>query len=128
MKIEIEFEEVELLKMQLVQKQHLINQLESKLKELSEKELVEKAVRLSYRLLDNYLLAIFNRLGFEQTHQKAVVIHYDLEHWIGKDWWNSDRFTIELGADVSTKFKSAFLSIGVLTKDEASDDDVHKLA
>ena len=129
MKIEIELSEVEALmsQLQIVETEKI--QLEEKLKKLSESELKAKAVRLSYRLFDNYMAAVFKHLGFEEWRRDSVIVRDNLEHWIGKDWWNSDRITIELGANVTTKFKTAFLSIGILTKNEVKEnkDDVHEL-
>lgn len=129
MKIEIELSEVEALRSQLQNTKDEKRQLEEKLKELSETELKAKAVRLSYRLFDNYMAAVFKHLGFEEWQRESVIVRDNLEHWIGKDWWNSDRITVELGANVTTKFKSAFLSIGILTKKEVEEtkDDVHEL-
>ena len=121
MKIEIELSEVEALKWELQRTQTEKRQLEEKLKELSETELKAKAVRLSYRLFDNYMAAVFKHLGFEEWQRESVIVRDNLEHWIGKDWWNSDRITVELGANVTTKFKSAFLSIGILTKKEVEE-------
>lgn len=129
MKIEIELSEVEALRSQLQRTETEKRQLEEKLKELSETELKAKAVRLSYKLFDNYMATVFEHLGFGEWQRDSVIVRDNLEHWIGKDWWNSDRITIELGANVTTKFKSAFLSIGILTKKEVeeSKDDVHEL-
>lgn len=129
MKIEIELSEVEALRSQLQNTKDEKRQLEEKLKELSETELKAKAVRLSYRLFDNYMAAVFKHLGFEEWQRESVIVRDNLEHCIGKDWWNSDRITVELGANVTTKFKSAFLSIGILTKKEVEEtkDDVHEL-
>ena len=129
MKIEIELAEVEHLRIQLQQKEKEVNELQTKLKELSESELKQKAVRLSYRLFDNYMATVFKHLGFEEWQRDSVIVRDNLEHWIGKDLWNSDRITVELGATVTTKFKTAFLSIGILTKKEVdgTKDDVHEL-
>ena len=121
MKIEIELSEVEALRWELQRTQTEKRQLEEKLKELSETELKAKAVGLSYRLFDNYMAAVFKHLGFEEWQRESVIVRDNLEHWIGKDWWNSDRITVELGANVTTKFKSAFLSIGILTKKEVEE-------
>lgn len=126
MKIEIELAEVERLKSQLQQKEKEVKDLEAKLKELSELELKQKAVRLSYRLFDNYMATVFKHLGFEEWQRDSVIFKDNLEDLIGKDWWNSDRLTIELGASVTTKFNSAFLAIGILTKKETK-GDVHEL-
>ena len=129
MKIEVELAEVESLRSQLQQKEMEVNELEIKLKELSEPELKQKAVRLSYRLFDNYMAAVFKHLGFGEWQRDSVIIREDLEHWLGKDWWDSDRITVELGANVTTKFKSAFLSIGILSKkeDDKKSDDAYDL-
>lgn len=129
MKIEIELSELEALRSQLQIIETEKRQLEEKLKKLSEPELKQKAVRLSYKLFDNYMATVFKHLGFEEWQRDSVIVRDNLEHWIGKDWWNSDRITVELGANVTTKFKSAFLAIGILTKQEIEEkkDDVHEL-
>lgn len=129
MKIEIELSELEALRSQLQITETEKRQLEGKLKELSESELKAKAVRLSYRLFDNYMAAVFKHLGFGEWQRNSVIVRDNLEHWIGKDWWNSDRITVELEANVTTKFKSAFLSIGILTNKEFEEnkDGVHEL-
>lgn len=124
--MEIELSEVERLKSKLKKVETENKQLEEKLKELSEPELKAKAVRLSYRLFDNYMATVFKHLGFGEWQRGSVIINSDLEHWLGKDWWNSDRIKIDLGANVSTKFKNAFLSIGIIAEEE-SKDDVHEL-
>ena len=77
---------------------------------------------MAYRLFDNYMAAVFRHLGFDQWRTDTVIIRDNLEHWIGKDWWGSDRISFELGANVTTQFKTAFLSIGIITKDEKSDN------
>lgn len=118
MKIEIELEEVERLRSQLQQREIEVNELKEKIKELSEPELNQKAVKLSYRLFDNYMATVFKHLGFEEWSRNSVIIKDDLEHWIGKEWWNSDKITFEVGANVTTKFKTAFLSIGIITEEE----------
>ena len=88
---------------------------------MSESELKAKAVRLSYRLFDNYMATVFEHLGFGEWERGSVIVMDNLEHWIGKDWWNSDRIKVEIGANVTNTFKSAFLSIGIITKEEVEE-------
>jgi hypothetical protein len=129
MKIEIELEEVERLKHRLHTTQEELKELKFKLKSLSEDELKKQAVRLSYRLFQDYMKATFERLGLGEW-EGTLVINNNLEHWIGKEWWTSERVSFEIGAEVTTKIKRAFLRIGIITdtKDiKNSDDDIYKL-
>lgn len=121
MKVEIELTELEALRIQLRESEHQKELLERKLRQLSEPEITKKAVLLSYHLFDNYMGAVFKHLGFEKWQNKSVIKVNDIEHWLGKNWWFSDRLTIDLCANVTTKFKSAFLKIGIVTLDEKVD-------
>lgn len=129
MKIEIEYSEIEALKAQLEQAETENMRLVKKLMELSEPELKASAVKLSRRLFDNYMRTVFMHLGFEEWERNSVNIRDNLERFIGEEWWNNDRLAIELGATVTTKFRSAFLSLGIHTGKEVKkvDDDAHKL-
>jgi hypothetical protein len=127
MKVEIELSEVEYLKSQLNESKKRNDELEAKLNELSESELKQKAVSLAYRLFDNYMGCVFTHLGFENWQRESVIIHDNLEHWIGKSWWNSERIKVEIGANVSNTFRKAFLSIGIIPKEEVEKKDDYEL-
>ena len=122
MKIEIELSEVEKLKDENKVKSQKINELEAKLKELSENELKESAVKLSFTLFENYMSSVFKHLGFE-TFRESVRINEDLRHWLGKSWWNSEKLNIQIGVNITNQFKTAFLSIGVLTPENKKEND-----
>ena len=114
MKIEIEFEEVELLKRKLSDSQKLARELKERLDVISESELKRKAIFLSYRLFDNYMRTVFNHLGFGDWEHGSTIVTDNLEHWLGEDWYSSDRINIQVGAKVTNKFKKAFISIGII--------------
>lgn len=124
MKIEIELSEVEKLKEENKVKTQKIIELETKLKELSEDELKESAVKLSFTLFENYMSCVFKHLGFEPFGE-SVIIKDNLRPWLGKSWWNSEKLNIQIGANITNQFKNAFLSIGILTTENkrADDDD-----
>ena len=82
MKIEIELSEVETLKEENKSKSQKIIELETKLKELSENELKESAVKLSFTLFENYMNCVFRHLGFE-PFRESVKINEDLQHLLG---------------------------------------------
>jgi hypothetical protein len=128
MKIEVELSEIEQLKAELQREKERAKKLENDLNELSEKELKEKAVRLSWRLFDNYMEAVFKHLSFETRIGGSVITRDNLEHYLGKEWYNSPRINFELGATVTEKFKSAFLNIGIIAIDQVeATSDVHEL-
>jgi chromosome segregation ATPase len=124
MKIEIDIQEFENLRNNLNDAEARNKRLQERLNALDESALKKQAVDLAYRLLNNYLEAIFKKLGFNGTADKPLIIKDNLEHFLGKDWWTSERVEIELGADVTANFKRAFLSIGVIPKEQ---EDVYKL-
>lgn len=126
MKIEIELSELENLKEKIISLEIQNKKLEEKTKSSSEDELIKKAVRLSYKLFDNYMFAVFKKLGFGEWHKNSVIIHDNLEHWIGKDWYfTTERINIEIGAEITNIFKRAFLAISIIT--EEVEDQNHKL-
>lgn len=127
MKVEIELSEVEYLRSQLKKRETEVQELETKLKELSESELKQKAVALSWRLFDNYMATVFSHLGFENDKTDTVIVRENLEHLLGKSWWNSERIKFELGATITTKFKNAFLEIGIIPQEEVEKKDDYEL-
>lgn len=131
MKIEIELQEVEALRRQINELEVANDILKGKLKDLDESDLKDKAIRLSYRLLDNYLAAVFEGLGFTQKYNDStVIVKSDLERYLGKNWWdNKDRIKFELGAEITTEFKRAFLKIGVMPEEKIkeTEDDIFAL-
>jgi hypothetical protein len=118
MKIEIELSEIEKLKEKLKQLEDEKMNLQKQLEALSERELISKAVNLSYKLFDNYMQAVFEKLGFEKWKRGSVLIDYNIENWFSKDWWNDKRLNVEICVDIRNKFKSAFLKIGVIPESE----------
>ena len=121
MKIEIELEAVESLKKELTDKEQQSQKLEAELKALDTKTLKGQAVDLSKKLFDNYMECVFKHLGFTDNggwHRGSVDFKDNLEHWLGKSWWDSERLEINIGANVSKQWRSAFLSLGIKPKSE----------
>jgi hypothetical protein len=124
MKIEIELAEVEQLRKSNQDLQDKLRVLEGEMKELSPDELKKKAIGLAYRLFENYMASTFRHLGFN-VNFRAVSIDYDLDHYIGRTWYNKDdRVKMELHAHVTEAFRSAFLNIGIVPKDEIKQEDI----
>jgi uncharacterized coiled-coil protein SlyX len=129
MKIEVEFSEMERLRSQVKEQERTIKRLEDQITELGEEKLKERAVRLSYRLFDKYVSAIFAKLGFDKTSWEGTVkFEGNLQYVLGKDWWNkAEDLTVEIGATVTENFRSAFLNIGVVPKEKLSEPEELKL-
>jgi len=117
MKIEIEFEEVEALRRKLRAQEDKIDLLEKTIQSLSAHELRKKSLSLSYALLDRYLEGIFNKLGFENRPNESFRAAYNLNHYLGEDWPNSDKLEVVIGANITNKFKRAFLELGIKTNE-----------
>lgn len=114
MKIEIALQDVESMRAKIKQLEKEVKDLEDKLQSLSEPALKKEAVKLSWRLFNDYLHATFTHLGFESTNQHPVNTESNLEHWLGKSWYSSARIQFELGAVITNNFKRAFLNIGIV--------------
>lgn len=126
MKIEIELEAVESLKKELEYKEQHIQKLEAELNALDSKTLKEQAVNLSKELFDLYMTTVFRHLGFDNEagiwKRGSVEWKRDLEQHLGKTWYNSERLEINIGANISKNWRSAFLSLGINPKSELEDE------
>jgi hypothetical protein len=118
MKIEIEFGEVEILRDTIFKQEEEIKQLKEQLSLLDEKLLQDKAISLSFRLFETYIAAVFQRLGLEPMHGESVRIPDSLNHYLGTEWWRRGRLEIILGANVTSRFKKAFLNLGIISKED----------
>ena len=122
MKIEIEFGEVEILRDTIFKQKEEIKQLKEQLSLLDEKSLQDKAISLSFHLFETYIAAVFQRLGLEPMHGESVRIPDSLNHYLGADWWRRGRLEITLGANVTSRFKKAFLNLGIVSKEDMSNE------
>jgi hypothetical protein len=118
MKIEIEFGEVEILRDTIFKQKEEIKQLKEQLSLLDEKSLQDKAISLSFHLFETYIAAVFQRLGLEPMHGESVRIPDSLNHYLGADWWRRGRLEITLGANITSRFKKAFLNLGIIFKED----------
>lgn len=118
MKIEIEFGEVEILRDTIFKQEEEIKQLKEQLSLLDEKSLQDKAISLSFHLFETYIAAVFQRLGLEPMHGESVRIPDSLNHYLGTEWWRRGRLEITLGANVTSRFKKAFLNLGIIFKED----------
>jgi hypothetical protein len=116
MKIEIELFELEKLRSENRIMYDKLIDMKAKIEDLSEERIKDKALHLAEVYFNSYMECVFEKLGFKtRWDKKSVVFHNNLIDRLGSDWWkNSDKVDVELNASVSTHFKSAFLSIGVL--------------
>lgn len=113
MKIEIEFEEVERLKRSIEVLQREKGELETKLKSLNESELKKQATSLAMKIFHDVMNRVFEKLGFEGRMNPNEINFSNLEHYLGKSWYTSERLHIELGATITDQFRCAFLSMGI---------------
>lgn len=122
MKIEIEFAEVEILRDTVFKQKEEIKQLKEQLSLLDEKALHDKAISLSFHLFETYIAAVFQRLGLEPKYGESVHIYDSLNHYLGSEWWKRGRLKITLGATITTSFREAFLRLGIIPKEEMSNE------
>ena len=116
MKIEIELNDLENIRKETAFLKEENRKLKAELNELTESKIKEKIVKHSHLLFDSYMCSVFKRLGFNNWERDSVVIPHNLEHWIGNDWYNSERIDVKIGVDILGEFKKAFLHIGIKTE------------
>ena len=114
MTITIEEKDYSILKNDLQKLANENYELKEQLKELEEKELIKKAERLAKILCQNYIEAIFEKLGFDNDNIVGLNFGTNLEAYLGKEWYkHRDKIDVEISATITNKFKTAFIAIGV---------------
>jgi len=118
MKIEIELEYVETIKKELDAYKQDNERLR---KELSafDKEKVEGEIKnLADAMFRSAISGVFSKLGFEDISDLRSMCFREIEHWLGKYWWTSEKLDVTIGAQITNKFKGAFLALGVKTEEK----------
>jgi hypothetical protein len=113
MKIEIELQEVEKLKQTIKVLEEKLTIAEIKLEAFDEKQIDYKIKETAYNLFNNYMGLVFRELGFGKWNSRYVDFNDDVEHWLGKRWYDTDKVSVEVRAVVSNKFKAMLLLLGV---------------
>ena len=127
MKIEIELQEVENLRNKVAYLEGENEKLKKQIHDLNEDELKGKAVSLSWRLFENYISAVFEKLGFENHNQRCVRMIPDLQNELGRTWWTSQRLTVDVSIEVSNQFRKAFLDLGYTPKENQEENNEDKI-
>ena len=114
MKVEIEYSEIESLHNEINRLKKTIKEQSDKLSSMDERVINENIEKLAFIMFNSCMRCVFEKLGFNDEFQ-AIKYETDLNHYIGKNWWESDRIEVELGAVITTNFKRAFLNLGIKT-------------
>lgn len=120
MKIEIEYSEIEKLKSKIAELTSDNKKLSDKLNSLDEEELKKQAVKLSYSMLHSINSRVFKELGFEEHALGDIIFEDNLSHYLGADWFAHRKLKVNLGATITTRYKHAFLKLGILTDEESA--------
>lgn len=114
MKVEVELHEIEALREELRNAKKESEYYKSELAKLDPNKLKDDAVRLSKGLLNSYIAAIFEKLGFEVDElNEPVRFKDDVQYHLGQAWYKSNRLEVEIGATITSNFKRAFLNLGL---------------
>ena len=116
MKIEIEFEEVEKLKLRISELLTENNRLVDKIKSLDENNITHKALDNANKALFNSLQFIFTELGVpldEHIHYYNSMFNLvQLHDRFGEDWYKCEDLKLLYTVKTSNLFECAFLNIG----------------
>ena len=79
-----------------------------------EKKRNEEISQLAMVMFEGVARTAFQKLGFNLSASGAIDADFrQLEQWIGKEWWHSDKIYVELSAHLTNEFKTALIRIGV---------------
>lgn len=138
-KIEIELSELEQIRSEAQRSELMCYELENMLNkfqaETNVEDLRKKAIELSWKLSEKYLVAIFNKLGFtnelptEQKYWTSSPIQAGCNfRTMGEDWYKKvDEFEVNISAQLEDKVRKAFISIGVITNPEKNKEKLLEL-
>lgn len=113
MKIEIEADDLFSLKKKIEEQAIQISSLEGELYTLNPHKVEEQARRRAYNLFENYLIAVFKSLGFEDSNR---VLDFDCDFWRNVkngDWTEVENIKVNVGARIEKEFRQAYLRIGI---------------
>lgn len=116
MKVEIELSYIEALKKQINELEKENARMSDELKSLMPEELRKQAGALAIDMLKEINSKVFKELGFDSDPFGDVRFKENVVHFLGEDWFKSDRLYVELGATITTEYKNAFLRLGIKTK------------
>jgi hypothetical protein len=118
MKVDIELADLEKLKKDLDQAESKNKELETRLASLNEYALKREAVRLADLMFQEYLKAVFQKLGFQIAHRGIDFNSDFLMERLGMPWWkDTAKWVVEIGATVTNEWREAFFRIGIVTKE-----------
>lgn len=123
MKVEIELADLESLKKQLSDSNALIEKLKYENSQFQKDKLVERAINLSYSFFEDYMKAVFKKLGFnypvssfmKSNERPAIKYSIDFD-MLDEKWYQHGKLDIYLSAEITSQFKSAYLNMGVLAE------------
>lgn len=120
MKIEIEFEEVQRLKLENQSQYIKIQELGEQLNSLNPTQLKSDAVGLAMDLFESYISSTFEKLGFEKPegfYDRNVVAECGLQRLGKTSMFQSDKVQFTIEAKIANDFRRAYLRIGLITND-----------
>lgn len=119
MKVEIEYREIEILKGKIEKQKTEIEYLQNKLNQFDEKMINHKIKEKSYDLLNKYLIKLYKDLGLAPRYKtRSIEFNDDLCHWLGDEWYKSERAKMAFVLILREDFKSALLEISVLRENK----------
>ena len=129
MKIEIEFQEVELLKNSLRNAELELQKLRKREKDLDELErkFHQRVMAKSFVLLDELVAKVFKDLGFDPIpddqvfyygKNRAVQISQTLKESLANKISSIENLEVNLNVSINEQFRRAFLKIGVIAPSE----------
>jgi len=118
MKIEIELEYVESLKKELDAFKKANEDLRTELSKFDKEKVEGEIKNLADAMFRSVIKEVFSKLGFEDLSDLRSMNFPTIEHWLGKYWWFSEKLDVTIGAQITNKFKGAFLALGVKAEEK----------
>lgn len=117
-KIQIELDDLNRLQKENENLRIEVQELKDYVRETSERELLKKALNLSFKMMNEYMVEVFDHLGFDNKkyEKSAVILHETTDWFVQNTYFNKPRITVTLDARITKEFRTAFIYLGVIPK------------
>ena len=113
MRVTVDIKEIELLNQIITELKKENQDLQNQLKFVNTQEMRKQAITLAENMFISSFEKVCEKLGFKCSTNMFDIDFRQLESRLGKNWWESEKLDIKVGATLTTEFKTAFIRLGV---------------
>ena len=115
MKVEVEYYEIENLQKENAELRKENQELNERLNMFNPDQLEKEQIELAQAMFTSVLERVFIDIGYTSSLKEPNIDFTYLQYKLGKQWYDSPKLDITVGASISNKFKKAFIDLGIDT-------------